>query len=82
MARAKRLLVLTLLAVVAALAKKLIGGEVGAELEDLADLDEAKVCGRGVFGLQPTVIRVGFVGFTPALKGGTLALKKDSPGHK
>jgi len=37
-----------------------------------------KVCGRGVFGLQPTVIRVGFVGFTPALKGGILALKKDS----
>jgi hypothetical protein len=41
MARAKRLLVLTLLAVVAALAKKLIGGEVGTELEDLADLNEA-----------------------------------------
>lgn len=38
---ARGLLVLVLLAAVAALAKKLAGGEVDAELEDLADLDEA-----------------------------------------
>ncbi len=36
-----------------------------------------KVCSRGVFGLQPTEAHVGVVGFTPALKGGILALKKD-----
>lgn len=37
-----------------------------------------KVCCRGVFGLQPTVEREAVVGLTPALKGGILALKKDS----
>jgi hypothetical protein len=37
-----------------------------------------KVCSRGVFGLQPAVVRAGFVGFTPAVNGGILVLKKDS----
>ncbi|MFC6754934.1 Mut7-C RNAse domain-containing protein, partial [Halorubrum tibetense] len=31
----------------------------------------------GVFGLQPTVVRIGVVGFTPAVNSGILALKKD-----
>ena len=36
------------------------------------------ICSRGVFGLRPTVERVGVVGFTPAAKGEILELKKDS----
>ena len=41
-----------------------------------------KVCCHGVFGLQPMVVRVGVVGFTPALKIGILALIKDSTTHR
>ena len=38
------------------------------------------VCCRGVFGLQPTVERGAVVGFTPAVNGGILGLKKDRTG--